>query len=82
MALMVPVLALAKAALPETIAGAGLLLEKDDPALVAAAMEEILTESSRQQYARDGFTKYQNEYSGEKQERLFSEIMQNILAAL
>jgi glycosyltransferase involved in cell wall biosynthesis len=39
-----PVVAFAAAAVPETLAGAGVVLERKDPAVVAAAVHRVLTD--------------------------------------
>ena len=50
----VPVIAYAATAVPETMDGAGILYEQKDPALVAALINEVITDSALREAVVDG----------------------------
>ena len=74
-----PVVAYAAAAVPETLAGAGVLLHEKDPVLVAAAVDEVLgndeTRANLQQRAASRLEDLKPELLAERLRSVLSEVL-------
>jgi glycosyltransferase involved in cell wall biosynthesis len=80
MRLSTPVVAFASTALPETVAGAGVLLEAKDPVTVAAAVARVLTDESLRSRLVAAGVRRAGDFSLERTTRRFIEVVGKFLA--
>ncbi|HEY0178298.1 MAG TPA: glycosyltransferase family 4 protein [Dokdonella sp.] len=76
MALGVPVVARAAAAIPETLGGAGLVWDEDDPLLFAAAADRIVRDAELRRHLEElGHARYRAEYAPARLRAAFAELV-------
>ena len=75
----VPVVALAAAAVPETVAGAGLLLDGKDPLQVAAAVHRVVADPAVRAGLVAAGTRRAEDFTLERATRRFTEVMGTFL---
>ena len=80
MRLEVPVVAYAAAAVPETVAGAGVLLDAKDPFTVAAAVHRVVTDGALRRDLVAAGTRRAADFSLDRSARRFSEVIGKFLA--
>ncbi len=80
MRLSVPVVAFASTALPETVAGAGVLLEAKDPVTVAAAVARVLTDDPLRAQLVAAGVRRSADFSLDRSTRRFTEVIARFLA--
>ena len=80
MRLGVPVVAFAAAAVPETVAGAGVLLEAKDPVTVAAAVHRVVADGDLRQRLVAAGTARAGDFALARTTRRFTEVMGKFLA--
>ena len=78
----VPIVAFSAAAVPETLAGAGLVLEDKDPTLVAAAVHRVVDDADVRQALVDAGRGRLAELSMERLEARFREAVGEVIAVL
>jgi glycosyltransferase involved in cell wall biosynthesis len=80
MALRVPVLALARTAVPETVGDGGLLVEKTDPTTFARALADVITDKElRQRLIEQGRKRYERHYAPRLLRRQFLDAVAPLL---
>lgn len=80
MRLSVPVVAFASTALPETVAGAGVLLKAKDPVTVAAAVARVLTDDPLRAQLVAAGVRRSADFSLDRSSRRFTEVIARFLA--
>jgi glycosyltransferase involved in cell wall biosynthesis len=78
MAFHLPVVARAAAAIPSTLAGAGLLIDGDDPLLMAAAMGRVLSDGALRAHLTAAGDRRVHELSGERIERALATALHGV----
>jgi len=80
MRLAVPVVAYAAAAVPETVAGAGVLLDAKDPVTVAAAVHRVLGDAGLRRALLEAGKRRAADFSLDRSARRFTEVIGKFLA--
>lgn len=80
MRLEVPVVAYAAAAVPETVAGAGVLLDGKDPVTVAAAVHRVVTDGALRRQLTAAGARRAADFSLDRSARRFREVVGKFLA--
>jgi glycosyltransferase involved in cell wall biosynthesis len=76
-----PIVAHAAAAVPETLAGAGVLLDLKDPATVAAAAHRVTTDAPLREELTEAGLRRAGDFAFEQTRRRFVTVMEDLLAA-
>jgi glycosyltransferase involved in cell wall biosynthesis len=80
MASDVPIVAFRAAAVPETLAGAGILLDSKDPATVAAAVHRVIDDADLRRRLVEAGRARLDEFSGERLRDQFRAAMSEVIA--
>jgi len=80
MRLSLPVVAFSSTAVPETVAGAGVLLEAKDPATVAAAVSRVLTDGALRTQLVEAGVRRAADFSLDRSARRFTDVIGKFLA--
>lgn len=76
----IPIVAYAAGAVPETVAGGALLLQDKDPVLVAAAVEEILSDTASRKILEEGAAVRLEELSPDRSWRRLESLLSKVWA--
>ncbi|MCL2661784.1 MAG: glycosyltransferase family 4 protein [Oscillospiraceae bacterium] len=76
----VPIVAYASSAIPETLAGSGVLLYEKDPLVTAGIIDKLVTDENLRNSVIEGQRKRLMDFSYEKTSKLFLEYIENFIA--
>jgi glycosyltransferase involved in cell wall biosynthesis len=76
----VPIVAYASTVIPETLSGAGILLDEKDPLITAGVVDRLVTDENLRKLVIEGQRKRLLDYSYEKTSKLFLKYIENFIA--